>query len=59
MPQSWCWVRRQPDRRDQHRHDGQEQRQAVRRQLEQYCALDTEGMVRIVEALMRVASAAG
>ena len=31
----------------------------VRRQLEQYCGLDTEGRVRIFEALMRVASAAG
>lgn len=32
-----------------------EERQRVRRQLEEYCGLDTEGMVLIVDALRRLA----
>jgi hypothetical protein len=32
---------------------GEKERERVRRQLEEYCALDTEGMVLIVEELSR------
>jgi len=33
----------------------EKERQKVRRDLEKYCALDTEGMVRIVEKLGELA----
>ena len=33
----------------------EEERQRVRRDLEVYCSLDTEGMVRIVEELWKLA----
>jgi hypothetical protein len=32
-----------------------DERQRVRRQLEEYCGLDTQGMARIVEALKKLA----
>lgn len=32
-----------------------DERQQVRRQLEEYCALDTEGMVPILDALRKLA----
>ncbi len=40
-----------------HGNVAEDERQRVRQQLEQYCGLDTEGMVWIVDALHQMVSA--